>query len=108
MTVTWRPVTNFTAGINFKYIGRQYIDNTSCLERSLDGYITSGFNAQYTIKTTLFKEISFKVNLNNFLNRKYETNGWVYPYYVDNQYYESNGLFPQALINVLFGITVKI
>lgn len=108
LSVTWHPVANFTTTINFKYIGPQYIDNTGNSERSLDGYLTSGFTAQYTIKTSFFKEISFKLNLNNFLNRKYETNAWVYPYYVDNQYYEANGYFPQALINVLFGITIRI
>jgi iron complex outermembrane recepter protein len=44
----------------------------------------------------------------NIFSEKYETNAWIYPYYLNGQSYESNGYFPQALVNFLFGITLKI
>lgn len=107
-TLSWKPVKQFSAGLNFKYIGKQYIDNTSSDMRSLDAYLTSGFVARYTIKTRLFSEIIFNLNINNLLNLKYETNAWTYPWYVDGSYNEVNGFFPQATINFMFGITIRI
>ena len=106
--VTWKPIKQLSLGLNSKYAGRQYIDNTSNKSRSLHGYIVSGVTAEYIIKSVFFKEIGFNLAINNIFSQQYETNGWVYPYYVNDQYNESNGYFPQALINFLVGISVKI
>jgi iron complex outermembrane receptor protein len=73
----------------------------------LDEYFVNGFNAIYTIKPKIFEEIGFNLALNNIFSAKYETNAWVYPYLQNNQYYEYNGYFPQALLNLLIGITIK-
>ncbi len=107
-TVTWRPLTGFSVAVNGKYISRQYIDNTSDRGRSLDGYLSSGLTAGYSIPTRWLGEIGLSLSVNNLLNRKYATNAWVYPYYVGGKYAEANGYFPQALIHFLAGITVKI
>ncbi len=106
--LTYRPVRNLALMLNSKYIGKQFIDNTSNEQRSLKGYFVNGFQAVYTIQTGLFREIWFNLMINNIFNRMYESNAWVYPYYQDGQYYEANGYFPQAPANFLFGITLKI
>ncbi len=106
--LAWHPVPQLSLSLNSKYVGRQYIDNTSNKERSLHEYFTNGMSAGYTIKPGIFREISFNLSVNNVFSLKYETNAWVYPYYVGAQYNESNGYFPQALVNFLFGISVKI
>jgi iron complex outermembrane receptor protein len=107
-TVTWKPFMPLSLSLNSKYIGRQYIDNTGNKSRSLHDYFLNGLSAEYTIKTNLFREIGFTLAVNNIFNQKYESNAWVYSYYLGNQYNEVNGYFPQALINFLFGISVKI
>ncbi len=106
--ITFNPVPQFSFGLNSKYVGKQYIDNTSNEERSLKAYFVNGLFASYSVKTKLFEEIGFNVAVNNLLNRKYETNAWVYPYYLGNTYGESNGYFPQAMINFLVGVSIKI
>ena len=106
--VTVKPVAQLSFSLNSKYVGRQYIDNTSNKNRSLHDYFVNGLTAEYTLHAGIFKEIGFNLSINNIFNEKYETSAWVYPYYIDNQYNESNGYFPQALINFLFGISVKI
>jgi len=105
--ITWKPVSSLSLSFNSKYAGRQYIDNTSNTSRSLHEYFVNGLTAGYTVKTRIFKEVGFSLAVNNLFSQQYETNGWVYPYYVDNQYNESNGYFPQALVNFLFGISLK-
>jgi iron complex outermembrane receptor protein len=54
------------------------------------------------------KDIGFTIAVNNIFSSKYESNAWVYPYLQGGKYYESNGYFPQALINYLFGIVLRI
>jgi iron complex outermembrane receptor protein len=46
--------------------------------------------------------------INNLFSEKYESNAWVYRYNISGQPYEANGYFPQALINFLVGISIKI
>ncbi|MDP1621629.1 MAG: TonB-dependent receptor [Bacteroidales bacterium] len=106
--ITYKPIARLSFTLNTKYIGKQYIDNTSNEGRSLKGYLVNGISAMYSVKTKLIGEIGFNLTVNNLFNRKYETNAWVYPYYLGGTYNEYNGYFPQALINFLFGISVKI
>ena len=106
--LSFKPIRDITLSLTSKYVGRQYIDNTSNEDRALKGYFINGFAATYTLRTRLFEEIGFNLAINNIFNQKYESNAWIYPYYLDGTYHEYNGYFPQALINFLAGITVKI
>ena len=106
--VMFKPIPQLSFGLFSKYIGKQYIDNTSNNDRSLKGFFVNGVNAMFSFNTKLFEEIGFSLAINNLFSVKYETNGWVYPYIQDGNYHEANGYFPQAMINFLFGISVKI
>ncbi len=90
-----------------KYIGRQYIDNTSTLSRSLDPYFVSNVNINYEWKQNLFKMLNFNLAINNIFNSKYCSNAWVYRADVGGQEYIEDGYFPQAGINIMFGIIVE-
>jgi iron complex outermembrane receptor protein len=90
-----------------KYVGRQYIDNTSNLERSLDAYLVNDARINLQFKTKLLDEINFNFQVNNFLSEEYETNAWVYRYYTGGKYYTMDGYFPQAGINFMGGVTLK-
>ncbi len=106
--LTWKPVTWLSFSLISKYIGKQYIDNTSNSSRSLKGYFVNNFSAGYTFRLKPFKEIGFNLLVNNLFNLKYESNAWVYQYYYSGDHYEASGYFPQGLINLLFGITIRI
>jgi len=106
--LTYKPLPNLSLSLISRYIGRQYIDNTSDKSRSLDSYFVNGFSAGYSLKLKPFNEIGFNFQVNNLFNQKYESNAWVYQYYYNNVHYEANGYFPQALINFMFGITLRI
>jgi iron complex outermembrane receptor protein len=105
---TFLPVKNLSVAILSKYIGRQFIDNTSSKARSLDPCFINGIAAEYILRTKFIKEIGFRAQVNNLFSERYESNAWVYRYYSGPSEYEMNGYFPQALINFLLGITLRI
>lgn len=104
---------NFQASNNFnisfvsKYVSRQYIDNTSNIERSLDPYFINNLTMEYSFKTNLFKALIARLRINNIFDHKYESNAWVYRYFYAGEEYVMDGYFPQAGINFLMGLSIK-
>ena len=107
-TLTCKPTKNLSVSWNSRYIGMQYIDNTSNRGRSLNAYFVNGLGASWAIHPRWMKEIGFNLTVNNIFSAKYESNAWIYPYLQSGTYHEMNGYFPQAPANVLFGIYLKI
>lgn len=70
----------FSASFNSQFVGRQYIDNTSTKNRSIDPYFVNSLRVGYVFKPKFIKEIGVDVTINNLFNEKYETNAWVYSY----------------------------
>ena len=106
--LTYKPVKNLSISWNARYIGKQYIDNTSSNARSLHDYFVNGLGASWAIHPRWMKEIAFNFTLNNIFSALYESNAWVYPYLLGGSYHEMNGYFPQAPVNWLFGVSLKI
>ena len=104
---TWEPLKSLQVSLQSKYVGRQFIDNTSNKNRSLDPYFVNDLKFYYTIKTSFIRKIDLMLSLNNIFNVEYESNAWVYRYYSGNQEYEMNGYFPQAKFNVMAGVSLK-
>ena len=102
------PMKYFDIVFQEKYVGRQYIDNTSTLSRSLDPYFVSNININYEWKQSLFKTLNFNLSINNIFNSKYCSNAWVYKALVGGSEYIEDGYFPQAGINFMFGVIVEI
>ena len=109
-----------------KYVGDQFIDNTSNENAKLDDYIVHDFRLTYLKKSTLFKEIEFSAWLRNLANQHYISNAWVYRFkYSGNavdpndwSYSEYNnaegantfnqiGAFNQAGINFFVGLKLR-
>ena len=104
---TYEIIENLYINFISKYVSRQYIDNTSNKDRSLDPYFVNNLSFNYSKKTKLFKEIGFHLMLNNIFSEKYETNAWVYRCFVGEKINVYDGYFPQAEFNFLAGISLK-
>ncbi len=107
-TFTGNFIENFNISLVSKYVSRQYIDNTTAKERSLNPYCVSDIVVDYTFKPGFIKEIKVSLMLNNIFNKKYENNAWVYRYYYNGAYNVMDGYFPQAGISFLTGLKVKL
>ena len=106
--LSYRLIKGLNISLMRKYVGKQYIDNTSGDERSLDAYLVNNIRFNYVIHTKLFKEIGINFLINNALNEEYESNAWVYRYYTGGEYYVMDGYYPQAGRNFLLGIIIKL
>ena len=106
-----------------KYVGDQYIDNTSNSDRMLAAYLVNDIRLQYSVKTKLFKEIVWSAWVRNFTNTQYVSNAWIYKFKSANYNpvpddafankesvggrYNLIGAFPQAGINFFTGLILK-
>lgn len=108
MDIEWTPIESLKLLLNGKYVSKQYIDNTSSSDRSLDAYFVSNFRTEYTLTPKFLKELTVFVNINNILDAEYETNAWVYRYYYEGEYHKYDGYFPQAGINFIAGLSLKL
>ena len=104
-----------------KYVGDQYIDNTSSEDRQLEAYLVHHGRAIWNIKSKLFKAAKLTLQVNNLLDESYVNNAWIYrfisdgydprpddPYVTANSEggYDMAGYFPQAKRNFLIGLTL--
>ena len=97
----------FSIGLQSKYVSKQFIDNTSNDERTLDAYLINNVRFNYILKTNFIKNIDLFFTINNILNTQYETNAWVYRYYSANKHEVMDGYFPQAGRNIMAGLNLK-
>ncbi len=86
--------------INGKYIGKQYLDNTSSENRIIKSYETLDAGIIYILKPTIMKEINFSFFVNNVLDKEYVSNGYSYAYFYGSLIRE-NMYYPQAGINFI-------
>lgn len=101
------PFSNFNITWVTNYVSRQFIDNTSNAERSIDPYLVNNLRFVYSIKTKFIKQIDVLLTLNNIFNARYETNAWVYRYVYESEEGNLNGYFPQAGFNFMAGLNLK-
>lgn len=105
-----------------KYVGEQFLDNTSSENAKLDSYLFSDLRFNYTIKTDFIKEVNFTLLVRNLFDANFSTNGWNYRYvsagydgrgddpYIEleqNDTYHYQGFYPQAGRNILLGLNLK-
>lgn len=104
--VLFLPFKHMEAEISSRFVGPQYLDNTSDNTRRLDAYHFQNLRLAYSkmIGTT---EVRITGLLNNMFNRLYSSNGYTYSYIFGERITE-NFLYPQAGRNWMIGVEVKI
>ncbi len=102
-----KPIKNMEITFTNKYVGQQFLDNTSNYNRSINPYNVVDARFNYTLKTKLIPEITFMFSVYNLLNVKYETNGYTFSYYTNEKLNTYNYKAPAAPTNILGGIGFK-
>jgi iron complex outermembrane recepter protein len=103
----WNTSKKAGLGLISHYAGKQYIDNTSDDSRMLNAWLVSNLTGDYTIKTPLFSEATFRFSINNLFNALYESNAWVYSYILGGERFKMDGYFPQAGRHFMVGLDLK-
>jgi len=103
----YHPIEKLEVGLLTKYVGIQFLDNTSNRQRSISPYLINDFRATYTFKPAGMRELSVSFLLNNFMNVKYASNGTTYPYIASGQPVAANYYYPQATRNYLLMVAMR-
>lgn len=98
---TFAPAESLSFSLIGKYVGEQYMDNSSLDIARVPGYFTASFNAnkEFTLKNS--SRIRLQLCVDNLFNNKYYSYGWIYYARFANGApdYVEEGVYPQALIN---------
>jgi iron complex outermembrane receptor protein len=94
--------------LNTKYIGKQYLDNTQSEARKIDSYMVTNLRTSCEFKLKGFRSIELTLLLNNIFGEVYNSNGYTYSGFDSGRRTDYNYFFPQAKLNWLAGITIKI
>ncbi|WP_286858926.1 MULTISPECIES: TonB-dependent receptor [Sphingobacterium] len=104
---SYSPIESLTFSLLSKYVGRQYLDNSSTEERSISSYFVNNLLANYNFTALGIKNISATLQVNNVLNEKYETNGYTFGGMDGDTRKYYNFYFPQAPANFMLGLNIK-
>ncbi len=105
----WSPVKGGEIAVISKYVGMQYLDNTSNTNpagfpaadaahsnRTIDSYFISNLRLRYSFKTKAVKNVGVSFLAYNIFSTKYVTNGATYPDIESGTVVNYNYYFPQA------------
>lgn len=98
-----------SAGIDWysRYVGRQYLDNTSDSGRAIDPWWVNDIRLSWEwggLQTV--RSVRFQLMVNNILDHTYESNGYTFGYFAGEDEFRENYYFPQAGRHILGGVTV--
>ncbi len=106
--LSYSPSEGLTFQFLSKYVGKQFLDNTSNDDRAIDAYFTNDVRMSYDFETKGIRNIGLSLLINNILNEEYSSNGYTWGYYYGADIlYQQNNYYPQAGRNFLLGLNLK-
>lgn len=96
-----------TLALLSKYVGKQYLDNTSNDDLTIDAYFINDVQLIYSLPYRKQCLMSLVVTCNNVLDTKYSSNGYTYGYIIDGRTIHQPFYFPQAGRNLLVSLIMR-
>lgn len=103
--IQFNPIQNASIQLLSKYVGDQFLDNTSDENRKIDAYFVNDLVASYSLNNTFAKNITLKLLINNILSERYASNGYTFSYIFGDLITE-NFYYPQAERHFLLGLDI--
>lgn len=113
---------HFNISLLSKFVGKQFIDNTSNENTALDSYFFTDGRVEYTFKTKFIEQVALTFLVRNMFDAKFSSNAWTYRYISEGydgrpddpstrleqgSTYNLTGFYPQAGRNFLLGLKFK-
>ncbi|MHA7130399.1 TonB-dependent receptor [Algoriphagus namhaensis] len=109
--IEYSPVKNLSINWLSKYVGQQFLDNTSNENRALDAFFTNDIRVSYSVQPRFFKSLEVNLLVNNIFNEMYEPNGYTFSYFIPGdtgrELITENFYYPQAGTNFLLGVSMR-
>ena len=104
--LSFAPAESLEVALLSKYVGKQYLDNTSNDNRKIDAFFTNDIRINYALPVQGIKGLNLV--LVNMFNEMYESNGYTFGYFggLDFEVRE-NYFYPQAGTNFLISLGLK-
>ncbi len=106
--ITDRHIKNMQLGVNMKYVGKQYLDNTQNEGQMLSSYSTINITFQKEFRIKNVSSFVIRGLVNNLFSINYTNNGYTYKYTYDGQLTTENFYYPQSKISFLVGLDIKL
>ena len=107
---TWHTFLGLDLAADLKYVGKQYWDNTNSADRCLPAYTVANASISDTFDIAGRMSLTIGLYAGNLFNREYEADAWVYRAHFkggSSEWYQEEGLFPQAPRNWMFRIALS-
>jgi iron complex outermembrane receptor protein len=101
------PFENMTLALTNKYVGKQFLDNTSSDVRKIDAFFVSDFRLNYQMKLKKIGQANLTLLVNNLFNEMYAPNGYTYGWFQGGERTSVNYFYPQAGRNFLLGVSFR-
>lgn len=105
--VIFTPVDPLSLTWETKYVGRQYLDNTTTVERSLDPFTFSNLRLAFNKPVLNLKNLTLALDFKNVFNAEYESNGYTFGYIYDGVRSDFNYYYPQAGFHFMFSMNIN-
>lgn len=102
----WHSRSGFSLGWMSRYVGRQFLDNTSNPDRALEAWWVNDLLLGWQGTLAGLGDLGVNLQVNNLLDRAYSNNGYTYSY-IYGETVTENFFYPQAGRHVMAGITLK-
>jgi iron complex outermembrane receptor protein len=106
--LTDKHIKQTEMNINLKYVGKQYLDNTSNDSRKLMPFTTLNVLINRQFKFRNGSSIVIKGAANNLLGIFYSNNGYTFKYVSSGSLIQENFYYPQSRKNFMLGLEFQI
>lgn len=105
--VGYSPCSSMNIRLDFKQVGRQYMDNSSSEISRVPSYNTLNLNVSKSFRMKGAADMKIAAHIDNILNRKYYSYGWIYrAVFADGSAdYVEKSVFAQATASFLLTVT---
>lgn len=103
----YQPAKSWGIELSGKYVGDQYLDNTSNDGRKLDAYYTQDIKLDYETSFGFVKSLKAFVQVQNVFSTLYEPNGYTFSYQYNQQLTTENYYFPMAPAQFFAGLLLN-
>ena len=105
--LSYQVLSDLKLSLDTKVVGKQFMDNTSSVDKMLESYWVNDLMLTYTPSLNGKSRLSQFVQVNNVLDHLYESNAWVYSYFYEGQRAHMIGYYPQAGRHFLAGMSLN-
>ena len=102
-----KPLRDLEITFTEKFVGRQYLDNTSNSKKTIDPYAVLDARINYSLKTKIIPQITFMLSAYNVFSKAYVTNGYTFSQYYAGELSHYNYYASAAPLNFLGGLSLK-